>query len=347
MEKAVIIIADKKGYYIDVLEEKFVSELGRKVEIEIITDDAYFSSYFSIPRNVEVLIVGEDFYCEALRRHNIQQIFLLTENRREGEPWLTCLYRYGSIEEIYNEILGKSRELLLKKDEAEKKTQVIAFYSSIGGCGKTLLSMAAAKYLSSQQKKIFYMSTENVQSFAYFLEQESGVPREFYKGIRGIEENTFEIVERSIRKEGFFYLPPLKTSLESFQIGMEFWENLLDTCKENGDYDYIIVDIEAGYDMRKLNLLQQADKAVIVIMQDRLSVTKMEYLLNNLDMGNREKCFCVCNRYKEEQEDFYRESGLWRRMPVTEYIREYQKENFDIQELANDRELQKTMISLI
>lgn len=348
MEKAVIIIADKEGSYIDALEEKFVSELGCKAEIEIITEEEYFDSYFSVARSVEILIIGEEFYCEALRRHNIQQVFLLTEeNERDSESWVTSLYRYGSVEEIYNEILGKSRELLLNKDEREEKTQIIAFYSAIGGCGKTMLSMAAAKYLSSQQKRVFYMSTETIQSFAYFLEQDSGIPRELYKRMRLEQENIYVTAKSNLRNEAFTYLPPLKTSLESFQIGMDFWENLLESCKESGDYDYVIVDIESGYELRKLQLLQKADKAVIVIMQDRLSTAKMEYMLNNLDMRNREKCLCVCNRYKEEQEDFYRESGLWRRMPVTEYIKEYPNDNLDIQELASAKELQKAVYSLI
>lgn len=84
MARPKVIIADEDANYIVPLQFKFVTDFFNKIDLEIITDRAYFDDYFSKPQNAEILIVSEELYDSFLQRHNIQNIFVMMEQYDEG-----------------------------------------------------------------------------------------------------------------------------------------------------------------------------------------------------------------------------------------------------------------------
>ncbi len=111
MARPKVIIADEDANYIVPLQFKFVTDFFNKIDLEIITDRAYFDDYFSKPQNAEILIVSEELYDSFLQRHNIQNIFVMMEQYDEGgtgELNVNQIFKYTSIKEIFNEIIGKS-----------------------------------------------------------------------------------------------------------------------------------------------------------------------------------------------------------------------------------------------
>ena len=79
MAKPRIIIADTDISYIIPLQLKFVEEFFEKIDIEIVTDKAYYEQLFATPQKADILIVSEELYDSSLQRHNIGNIFLMTE----------------------------------------------------------------------------------------------------------------------------------------------------------------------------------------------------------------------------------------------------------------------------
>ena len=55
MARPKVIIADEDANYIVPLQFKFVTDFFNKIDLEIITDRAYFDDYFSKPQNAEIL----------------------------------------------------------------------------------------------------------------------------------------------------------------------------------------------------------------------------------------------------------------------------------------------------
>lgn len=84
MARPKVIIADEDASYIVPLQFKFVTDFFNKIDLEIITDRAYFDEYFSRPQNAEILIISDDLYDSSLQRHNIQNIFVMMEQYDEG-----------------------------------------------------------------------------------------------------------------------------------------------------------------------------------------------------------------------------------------------------------------------
>ena len=110
------------------------------------------------------------------------------------------------------------------------------------------------------------------------------------------------------------------STLDARNLTFEIYEKLIRGAKESGEYDFIIVDVEAGYSQERVKLLLEADKVMLVTMQDMASTYKMEYMMRNLDFRDREKYMIIMNRYDGEKENLYLKSELQQRFPVKEYV---------------------------
>ena len=143
MVKPRIIIADTDSSYVMPLLAKFAYEFFNKITIEFIDDEDYFKVFFSTPQSVDILIVSEDLYDLSLKKHDIAHIFVMTEH---NEPDSTSdlsvnrLFKYSSVKEVYNEIVGKSADSLHIED-TKAETRVIMVCSASGGTGKTTVAL--------------------------------------------------------------------------------------------------------------------------------------------------------------------------------------------------------------
>lgn len=170
MARPKVIIADEDASYIVPLQFKFVTDFFNKIDLEIITDRAYFDEYFSRPQNAEILIISDDLYDSSLQRHNIQNIFVMMEQYDEGstgELNVNQIFKYTSVKEIFNEIIGKSAGELNVATVEKKETQIIVFTSGYGGAGKTTISRNVALCLANNYKRVLYVNNGSLQSFQF------------------------------------------------------------------------------------------------------------------------------------------------------------------------------------
>lgn len=323
MSRLLVVIADEDEKYLSTLEYKFLQELDDKIDLEIISDKTYFESFFSSPKTAEIVAVCESFYSRELQRHNINNLFVMTENKGDGdtaELAVNQIYKYTGIKEIYNEMIYRSRDKIEDDGAAEKETKIIAMHSAIGGSGKTVLGMALADSLEQNHRKVLYINAESIQEFGYYLKDKSGMTNEAIRSLKNDLNHIYTNVRPFIRKEGFSYLPPFQVTLDALNLEESVYENLVRTAKESKEYDFIIVDIEAGYSREKMGLLQQADRALVILLQDELSVNKTEYLLRNIDVRDREKYLFVCNKYDETGFNACMGADAQTRFTVNEYV---------------------------
>jgi len=178
MARPKVIIADEDASYIVPLQFKFVTDFFNKIDLEIITDRAYFDEYFSRPQNAEILIISDDLYDSSLQRHNIQNIFVMMEQYDEGstgELNVNQIFKYTSIKEIFNEIIGKSTGALNIAVVEKKETQIILVTSAVGGVGKTTVAMGVAACLEQNYKRVLYINAARLQNFQYLLDNTTAI----------------------------------------------------------------------------------------------------------------------------------------------------------------------------
>lgn len=324
MSKSRIIIADTDADYIFPLQLKFAEEFFEKITLEIITDKDYFEKLFSTPQKADVLIVCEELYNSSLLKHNIENIFLMTEKYEEERTEqlnLNRIFKYTSIKEIFNEITGKLAYSFDGASGERKETQVILFCSAAGGTGKTTLSLGVSGALTKNYKKVLYINAERMQSFQKLLENSSPISsKDVYLTLNNDNPNIYDEIKHVIRKETFSYLPPFKTAIMSLGLEFSIYKKLIVSAKKSKEYDYIVVDTDSVFDDNKADLFEVSDKVIIVTKQNKTSVNATNILASNVNGISSEKYIFVCNDFKKEDDNALISTELKINFSVSDYI---------------------------
>lgn len=324
MTKPKVIIADEDVNYIIPLQFKFVSDFFNKIELEIISDRNYFEEFFSRPQNAEILIVSDELYDSSLQRHNIANIFVMMEQFEEGDTGdlnVNRLFKYTSIKEIFNEIVGKSAAALSIADIEKKETQIVLVTSAAGGVGKTTVAMGIAASLSKNYKRVLYVNASHLQVYQHMLENPSAITgSDVYAKLAAASEDIYSEIKHVIRKETFSYLPPFKAALMSLGLEYSLYEKIAVSAKKSEDFDFIIIDADTTFDEGKASLLNLADKVVVVTKQTMASVLATNIFVSNINGVGADKYSFICNDFEKEKDNALISSNLALKFTVSDYI---------------------------
>ena len=352
MAKPRIIIADTNVDYIIPLQYKFISEFFDKIDLEVITDSEYFDEVFSSPQKVDVLIISEELYSINIRRHNVANIFLMTEQYDDdstGDLNVNRIFKYTSIKEIFNEVTSKSSSELNIEAEGKKEPQIILVYSAKGGTGKTTVALGISACLTRNYKKVLYINASHLQSFQYMMKNNSPIAAtDVYARLARGTDNLYMDIKHVIRKELFSYVPPFKASLMSVGIDYSVYEKVAITAKQSYDYDFIIVDADSEFDEEKAMLLNVADKVIVVVDQTMAAVHATNALVSNINGTNNDKYLFICNKFNKEADNALISPNIAMKFSVSDYIEyllNYEKMSYE--EISKESGVQRTAFLII
>lgn len=323
MSKPYVVLADLDANYLVPLEDKLTEELYDQIELEIITQKQYFDLFFSSPKKIDTLIISSYLYSQELHRHNITDIFVLTEDMEDAKSAddVTFIFKYSSTKEIFNQVLYKNKEIL-SVQFSNKETQVIVVTSAIGGSGKTTVSLALAQSLSRSHKRVLYLSTDMMQSFGFYLQNKGCLPNDFFRVFSEDDHRIYGAVMPYLRNEGFTYLPPFGRTIQSFGLDFSIYNRLVRAIRAEKEFDYIIIDADLYLDQARAEMINFADKVIVNVLQDEFSTCKTEFLIRNIDCRNSDKFTFVCNKFRRDINNDYMSSGIGQQFIITEYIEE-------------------------
>ncbi len=352
MAKPKMIIADMDINYLFPLQQKFVEEFFEKIDLEIITEEGYLKQFFSMPQRAEILIISENLYDNMLLRHNIANIFVMTEQPQEEQTAqlnVNYIFKYTSIKEIFNEIVGKSA-VSLKLDNVEKKeTQIIVVSSACGGVGKTTVALGVAACLHKNYKRVLYINAERLQTFGRMLDNKAPISTvEVYAKLTNPSPNIYQDIKHTIRQEGFCYFPPFKAAIMSLGISYEIYTKVATAAQTSGEYDYIILDTDSVFDEEKTKLLKLADKVMIVTNQTETAVFATNMLAANINGIGSDKYVFVCNNFDKNSYNALVSSGTELKFAVNEYIEHFSHyETMHIESFTREGSMQRVAFLMI
>ena len=352
MSKPRIIIADTDINYIIPLQLKFAEDFFEKTELEIITDKKYFEALFSAPQKVDILIISAELYSLTILRHNISYVFVMDERYEEDKTSpsnVHHIFKYSSIKEIFNEITGKSADVLKLSSLGKQDTQVVMFYSANGGAGKTTAAMGIAASLTKNYKRVLYINASRLQLFRHMLENPAPITAtDVYAKLSYAGDNIYHEIKHVIRKELFSYLPPFKAALMSLNISYSVFEKIILSAKYSGDYDVIIVDTDSTFDEDKASLLNIADKVMVLVNQTRASVLAANTLVSNINGAGSDKYVFICNDFDKNRENMLISPAVSLKFSVGEYIDHFANiEYMQPEALSNESCIQRTAFLII
>lgn len=350
MAKPRVIIADEDSNYIIPLQYKFVDEFFDKIDLEVISNREYFVELFSKPQNVDVLIVSEELYESSLRKHNICNIFVMSENQDEvqsGDLNVNKLFKYTSIKEIYIEVVGKSAEALSVAVTESKETQIVLVTSAAGGVGKTTVAMGVAASLAKSYKRVLYINASRLQCFDYWLNNRTTiVAPDVYMKLISPSEHIYNDLKHVIRNEMFSYLPAFRASLLSIGVDFSIYEKIAVSAKNSGDFDYIIIDAESTFDEEKNRLTNLADTVLVITEQTLSSVLHTNLWVTNTNGIMSDKYIFVCNKFDSVKNNALIKPDILIKFSVTEYIEKYEAEK-SLGELTKMNDIQRVTLLIM
>lgn len=352
MDKPRIIIADAEINFVNPIQLKFAEEFFDKVDLEIITDEVYFDQLFSTPQRAGILIVSEEFYSVKLQRHEIAHVFVMTDEHgeeRTADLNVTHINKYTNIKMIYTEIMGKSADVLKIKNTGHQETQVILVCSAAGGVGKTTVSMGICASLTKNYKKVLYINAARLQCFHHLLENKSPITdSSIYTKLLANPENPYADIKHVIRQEVFNYLPPFKTALQSMQVPYSIYERIITTAKRSGDFDFIVVDTDVIYDEDKANLMNMADRVMIVTTQSMAAVTATNLLVSNIDGSGSDKYIFVCCNFDKDKDNALISPSVSLKFRPTHYVDHFRNcERMGPDDLSREDTIQQAAFLII
>ncbi len=352
MAKPRIIIADTDINYIIPLQLKFAEDFFEQVELEIITEAGYLQELFATPQRADVLIISEELYDASLQRHNIANVFVMDEQYEEdrtGELNVHHIFKYTSIKEIFNEILGKSADALQVNRSTKQETQVVLFYSASGGAGKTTAAVGVSAALTRNYKRVLYINAARLQVFQHMLKNHTPITAsEVYAKLSSPGPDIYADIKHVVRKELFSYLPPFKAAMMSLGISYSVFKEIVLSAKQSGEYDYIIVDADVAFDEEKAALLNIADKVIIVMRQSLSSVLATNLLVSNINGSSTEKYIFVCNDFNKDEDNALISPKVSLKFSVNEYIEHFAHyEGMNAEDLSKESSMQKAAFLIL
>ncbi|VYT85830.1 AAA family ATPase [Clostridium tertium] len=342
MAKTSIMLIDSDENYLIPLELKFVEAFDDNAEISVITDMDYLQKYFSLPREIDILIISEKLFNEGFRKHNIKNIFVLNEdkliNEATGDLKIHNIFKYTSVKEIYTEVINNS---VLDVTNDSSKGNVIMVYSPSGGIGKTTISFGIGSALKMINKRVLYINTDILQSFNFLLSKKEYCDTSFEKYITNNTQELIEHLDEGVRSEIIDYLLPFRQALSSININMKDYSFMIKKIKESGKYDYIIVDTSSEFTNEKSILMSYCDKVAIITGQSKADAIKLSSLQYNIDSSNTNKFIFICNKYKEDKKNYLIDDDFIKGCTISEYIEEFKEENIDLSFLASCKKINK------
>lgn len=345
-----IIIADTDYNYIIPLQTKFINEFYNKIDLEIITEKNYFNEVFASPQKAEILIVSEDMYDPLLKRHDIDSIFLLTEQFEEdltGQLGVNRILKYTSINEIFHSVMGNSADVLNIDAKSKREPQIVTVCSASGGVGKTTIALGICGRLTHEYKKVLYINAERMHTFQHRFENIAAVSDKMVYALLADEsiDISFEDIKHVIRKELFHYLPPFKASLMSLGLNYSVYEKIAKAAKRSHEYDYIIIDADTVFDEEKAHLLDVSDKVLIVTDQTKNAVFATDVLVSNINGVDSEKFSFICNDFEKDEDNalIFPETRV--RYTVNDYVAHFDRyEQMDNEDLAKNVDIQRVSV---
>ena len=283
-------IADTNEEYLERLLSIF--EEYEELNLSVYTEK-YALETALLSKKFDIVLFDASLYDgqTALNRSSLA-ILLMDESKGVPENCreLPKVNKYQRISRIYQQILSLYAEIsgdvgnVLGRDSVS----MIAFYSPVGGAGKTTLSLVTATKLAMQGRRTLYVNLEDIAS------EECYLPRTKEKGMSEIVASlgsniNFSMKIQSLLQskiENLYYLNHFDSPNDLSEITGEEVSELLVQLGKSGLFDYVIIDMGVELNQRLLSVFEEVHKIVLVEKPDTIAATKMTCFLSQVHIIN-------------------------------------------------------------
>ena len=277
MSKHIMAICDKEAEYANRFQEYLSRKKAFLFQVQIFTSPEQLL-LFSEKNKIEILVISENSYSEKMNQIKTNHLVVLSEKGTTAGEDLFIIPKYQSSEKIIHEIMYYYEKLNTGNIflQSTKEVKMIGVYTPVGRCLQTSFSLLLGQLLSKRHK-ILYLNFEAFSGFGKFMK------REFQTDIidmmyltNHMQDNFHSKFQNMVEHiHNLDYIPPAFSFMDLSAVSGEKWIQFLDTIKQMGDYEYIILDLSDNI-QGLLSILQKCDTIYTLIKEDGMAMAKID-----------------------------------------------------------------------
>ena len=250
---------------------------------------------------VEVLVIAERAYTEAVRRLDVAKLVLLNESGVVRWESVRNVNKYQQAEDVYKEILSEYMELAQKplpKLFGASDTRLVGMFSPVHRSLQTTFALTLAQMLS-QKYRTLYLNFEHYAGIPEMMPEVCVRDLSDLIFFLNTDKERFLLrMQTMILKKGQMdYIPPARAGANLLEVKPEEWIDLLERIVGSGDYDYIVMDLSESV-QGLLEILRMCNKIYTLTRDDRAARGKMAQYERLLAMAEYEDVLAKTSLHK-------------------------------------------------
>ena len=284
MSRINIVLADIDEMYLNKFAG-YLNEQNPTVSVSTFSQKSSFERYLMSPsERIDAVVMSPEFIDSTVRNAPVPAKLIFSDGSIADDPDYPRVDKYQRFGKLMNDILMICAEKTGHAEivsKGDKDTKLIAFYSPVGGAGKTTLSLAAAESLAGLGKRVFHFGAESFLSDAPASHGAKSTLSDLFLALKSQGSNIeLSILSARVTDEvtGVSRFAPADSSLEINDVTAEEFMRLFDGYEKLGEFDYCIVDLDSGMNERTLSILSRMDRIIMPITADPISLAKLNCL---------------------------------------------------------------------
>jgi len=281
--KLKVVVLEEDREYIRRFSSAFSDYYADKFEVYCFSDKEKALSALK-ERRIDIFLVGETFdFDENQLPPDCAWVYLVASKELKVLKGRKTICKYQQLDSIAQQITSVYADSL--SDEVEisyggdsRPEKIIAFVSPTGGVGVTSVSLAFAKFLAAQNRKVFYLNLDAFDSTDHYFEDNgAGSMEDVIFLLKRKDSHLALKIKRYIKRDlsGVNYLSSTKNAIDMLDIEPDDIKSLLQVLHDAEGYEYIIIDFRFGDSPLLNTVLDLSHK--IVFLSDGTKVSNAKF----------------------------------------------------------------------
>jgi cellulose biosynthesis protein BcsQ len=237
----------------------------------------------------DIILICEKYYNQVSNHFKKNFIILTTGTNSVGLSDVSTIYKYKDANQIAGDIINiftKAGNIITQTKD--KTTKTVAIYSATGNVGKTSVSLGISMICSYSGLSVFYLNLEQFQSTSIFFSSniEYSISDIIYYS-KESDKNLISKISTMSCKDTASNVHYFKKPNNAFEINELLPQDIniiVETMKECGQYDLIVIDMDSQLNENTISLFQIADEVLYIFTDEEICLHKTKLFIDSINM---------------------------------------------------------------
>jgi len=239
--------------------------------------------------NPDIILICEKYYNQICDHFKKTLIILTTGTNSVGLADISSIYKYKDANQIAGDIINSfTKAGNIITHTKEKTTKTIALYCATGNVGKTTVALGISTICSYLGLSVFYLNLEQFQSTDIFFSNNSEYSfSDIIYFAKERDKNLLSKISTMSCKDTASSVHYFKEANNAFEINELLPQDIsfiVDTMKECGQYDLIVIDMDSQLNENTISIFEIADEILYVFTDEEICLHKTEMFIDSISM---------------------------------------------------------------